>query len=128
MVTKAWASVLVEGNPFVVLDAKLWATAKRLQQWSVKWIGNIKLQIGIALEIIQWLDGVMESRSFSTNEMALRRLLKKKLLGLSSLERSIAMQHSRMLWLRDGDASTQFFSFACHPTKTEEHDHYAKAW
>lgn len=83
--------------------------AKRLQQWSDKWIGNIKLQIGIALEVIQRLDVAAESRVLSSSEIALRRLLKKKLLGLSSLERSIARQRSRLLWLRDGDASTQFF-------------------
>lgn len=42
-------------------------------------------------------------------EVALRRTLKRKLLGLCSLERSIARHRSRLTWLRDGDASSQFF-------------------
>lgn len=115
VVADGWGTIPAMGNPFKALDTKLRATAKRLQQWSDRWIGNIKLQIGIALEVIQRLDVAAESRDLSTSEMALRRLLKKKLLGLSSLERSIARQRSRMLWLRDGDASTQFFHLhACH--------------
>jgi hypothetical protein len=39
----------------------------------------------------------------------LRRLLKKKLLGLASLERTIARQRSRILWLQEGNACTRFF-------------------
>jgi hypothetical protein len=36
-------------------------------------------------------------------------MLKKRLLGLASLERTIARQRSRILWLREGDACTRFF-------------------
>jgi hypothetical protein len=36
-------------------------------------------------------------------------MLKKRLLGLASLERTIARQRSRILWLREGDACTHFF-------------------
>lgn len=45
-VTAAWHSVPSVGNPYVVLDNKLRATAASLQRWSGKWIGNINLQIG----------------------------------------------------------------------------------
>jgi hypothetical protein len=51
----------------------------------------------------------MESRLLSPEERALRRLLKKKLLGLASLERTLARQRLRLLWLREGDACTRFF-------------------
>jgi hypothetical protein len=100
----------------VVLDRKLRATAKALKKWSDKWIGNIKLQIAIALEVILRLDMAMDTRPLTIQECGLRKLecglrklLKKKLLGLCSLERSIARQRSRLLFLRDGDASTKFF-------------------
>lgn len=63
----------LSGNPFAVLDAKLRAMAKRLQHWSDKWIGNIKLQIGISLQVIQWLDIEDESGDLSSIEEALRR-------------------------------------------------------
>lgn len=92
MVAEAWSSVSSDGNPFVVLDTKLRATAKKLQSWSDRWIGNVKIQIAIALEIIKQLDIAMEGRALSPAELGLRKVLKRKLLGLCSLERSIARQ------------------------------------
>lgn len=109
MVAEAWSSVSSDGNPFVVLDTKLRAMAKKLQSWSDRWIGNVKIQIAIALEIIKQLDIAMEGRALSPAELGLRKVLKRKLLGLCSLERSIARQRSWMLWLREGDATTGFF-------------------
>ena len=88
----AWSSTPHDGNPYVVLDHNLRETAKGLQKWSDKWIGNVKLQIGIAMEVIFRLEKAMDSRDLSPQEIGLRRLLKKKLLGLCSLERSIARQ------------------------------------
>jgi hypothetical protein len=35
--------------------------------------------------------------------------LKRRVLGLASLERTIARQKSRIAWLREGDANTAFF-------------------
>jgi translation elongation factor EF-4 len=43
------------------------------------------------------------------------RELKFKCLGLASLARSIARQHSRLTFLREGDANTEFFHLqVCH--------------
>ena len=69
----------------------------------------MRLQISVALEIILRLDIAMESRILSEAELQLRRTLKRKLLGLSSLQRTIACQKSRLLHLTDGDANTRFF-------------------
>lgn len=77
--------------------------------WSDKWIGNVELHIAIAMEVILWLDVALESRSLSYEERELRRILKCKLLGLCSLERTIARQRSRLLYLREGDTNTKFF-------------------
>lgn len=67
------------------------------------------MPIAIALELIHQLDVASDSRWLSSEEIGLWKTLKRKLLGLCSLERSITRQKSRLLWLRDGDASTQFF-------------------
>jgi hypothetical protein len=72
-------------------------------------IGNIKMQILLATEVILRLDIATDSRLLSPEEHTLRFLLKKKLLGLASLERTLARQRLRHLWLREGDACTRFF-------------------
>lgn len=74
----------------MVLNNKLRITGKKLQRWSDKWIGNVRLQIAIALELILRLDVAMDSRELSTVEFELRKTLKRKLLGLCSLQRTIA--------------------------------------
>jgi hypothetical protein len=109
VVQGAWMSQPEEPNPFKRLDLKLRATAKCLSSWSSKFIGNIKMQILLATEVILRLDIAMDSRLLSPEEHTLRFLLKKKLLGLASLERTLARQRLRNLWLREGDACTRFF-------------------
>lgn len=105
----AWESIPSLGNPFFTLQAKLRATTKALMKWSSRWIGSIKTQILVAFEIIFRLDVAMEARALSVEEIVLRRNLKRKLLGLCWLERTIARQRSRLLRLKEGDASTRFF-------------------
>lgn len=64
-VEHAWQSISSKGNPFLVLDNKLHATALALQCWSNHWIGNVRLQIGIAMEVISRLDVAAKSRALS---------------------------------------------------------------
>jgi mannosylglycoprotein endo-beta-mannosidase len=105
----AWASTPPIENPFKRLAAKLSATAKALSSWSDRFIGNNKLRILVANELILRLDVAMESRALSVEERGFRRLLKRKLLGLASLERTIARRHCRIHWLSEGNACTRFF-------------------
>ena len=69
----------------------------------------MKLQIAIALEVIKQLDTAMVGRVLSDAERELSMCLKKKLLGLSSLERTIARQRSWILQLHEGDDNTRLF-------------------
>lgn len=96
-------------NPFQRLAARLRRTAKKLKSWSARFIGNIKMQFLVASEVILRLEMAMDSRPLSPQERGLRALLKRKLLGLASLERTIARQRSRLLWLKEGDTNTHFF-------------------
>jgi hypothetical protein len=50
--------------------------------------------------------------------MWLRRTLKHSVLGLASLERTIARQRSRMRWLREGDANTKLFHAVANGRRT----------
>jgi mannosylglycoprotein endo-beta-mannosidase len=57
----------------------------------------------------------------SQAETELRRALKKRLLGLASLECTIARQHARVHSLREGDAATQFFRIKAAKRKRRNH-------
>jgi hypothetical protein len=85
-----------------MVDHLLRGTAKALQQWSAKAVGNIKSQITVAKEIIFRLEAAQDTWSLSVAEAALRRFLKICYLGLTSLERTMARQRSSMRWLHEG--------------------------
>ncbi|KAM0878385.1 hypothetical protein ACQ4PT_034904 [Festuca glaucescens] len=55
------------------------------------------------------LEEAEEEWQLSDPEVALRRQLKLRVLGLASLERTIARQRARVAGLKDGDASSQFY-------------------
>lgn len=105
-------------DPFARLDQLLRNTAKELQSWSQKSVGQIKEQLLMARAVILQLDKAEEHRPLSDRELALRRDLRLKCLGLSSLERTMARLRSRITYLSEGDANTKLFHLqACYRTK-----------
>ncbi|XP_066396066.1 uncharacterized protein [Miscanthus floridulus] len=91
------------------LFLKLQRLSRGLQKWGQRKVGNIKLQIEMAKEIIHRLEIARDSRELSASEEWLRKKLKLHCLGLASLERTIAHLCSRILYFREGDANTSFF-------------------
>jgi hypothetical protein len=59
--------------------------------------------------VILCFDAAQEGRALSPEEWWLRRTLKHAILGMSSLEWTMARQRSRMRWLKDGDANSKLF-------------------
>ncbi|XP_066333373.1 uncharacterized protein [Miscanthus floridulus] len=82
--------------------------SRDLQKWGQRKIGNVKLQLGTAKEILHHLEIARDSRDLSPSEEWLRKKLKLHCLGLASLERTIAHLCSRVLYLKEGDANTSF--------------------
>jgi hypothetical protein len=83
--------------------------ARFLKSWSDHFVGNIHLQLAIAKEVLEKLKSAGNHRPLAQHEAVLRREMKFKTLGLSSLQRTTARQESRILWLREGDACTDGF-------------------
>jgi hypothetical protein len=85
-----WGRESLAVNPMVNLDRKFRMLARGLQRWSQRKVGSIRDQLLMANEIILRLDVAQESRLLSPDEQGLRRGLKLRVLGLASLERTIA--------------------------------------
>jgi hypothetical protein len=80
-----------------------------LQAWGQRKVGNVKLQIATANNLILRFDAVQYRRQLTDQERWLRHTLKHLVLGLASLERAIARQRSRVRRLKEGDANSKLF-------------------
>jgi hypothetical protein len=106
---RAWLCPLRNASPFAHLDWLFRNTARFLKSWSDRFIGNIWLQVAIAKEVLSRLKATGDHRSLATHEDKVWKETKLKILGLSSLQHTIARQESRLVCLREGDAPRQFF-------------------
>lgn len=109
VVCRAWQCPLRDADPFKRLDWLLRNTDRRLQSWSSRFVGSVRMQLEIAKEVVHRLEAARDRRPLAMHEEELRKQLKLKTLGLLSLQCSIARQESRLLWLAEGDAPTRFF-------------------
>lgn len=120
-VSQGWSCTDDTSDPFCRLDSMFRNTARHLQSWADKKIGNVRLQLILAKELILRYDRAQETRALSDEEQEFRKQLKVLCLSLASLERTIARHRSRMLPLREGDASTKFFHL--HATYRRRKNH-----
>jgi mannosylglycoprotein endo-beta-mannosidase len=78
---------------------------------------EIKAQLLMARELVLRLDIAQEWRQFSTEESGMRKRMKLRCLGLSSLERTMARQSARIRHLFDGDTNTTYFHLVARGRK-----------
>jgi hypothetical protein len=64
-----------------------------------------------------------DHRQLGAHEEDLPPSLKLKLLGLSSLQHTVARQEARILWLSEGDAPTRFFHSQANDRRRKNHIH-----
>lgn len=90
-------------NPFSRLHCKLQRSSKALRKWSKAIIGNSKLLMAAAKQLIWILDVIQDHRNLSTAEASLHKQLKFRYLGLAVVEKLRARltfrsrQHMRIL-------------------------------
>jgi endonuclease/exonuclease/phosphatase family metal-dependent hydrolase len=108
-VQEAWDRPLSTTLPIKRLHIKLSRVAKNLKKWKRGKIGNTRLQLAIAKEIILQLELAQESRTLTAEELDLRRRLKIRSTGLAVIEKSRMRQRSRLTYIHCGDANTKLF-------------------
>lgn len=91
-----WTAAGQTGCPLERLSAKFQATARALQSWSAKRIGNVTEQLEMARDLLHRLDIAQDGRPLNLQEAWLRKQLKQRSLALASLQRTIARVRSRL--------------------------------
>jgi hypothetical protein len=109
VVERVWHCLLTNTSPFTHLDRLFRNTACFLKSWSDCFIGNMRMQLDMAKEVVARLEVVGDLCLLNPDEDVLCKELKLKALGLLSLQRARARQEARMLWLHEGNAPTKFF-------------------
>jgi hypothetical protein len=90
-VAEGWQPPTTTTDPLARLDHMLRGLVRHLQRWAAYRIGDIRGQL-VARELVLRLDCAQEQRQLSEAENALRKRLKMRCLGLSSLERTMARE------------------------------------
>jgi hypothetical protein len=116
----AWHCSLRDANPFGQLDYLLCNIAQVLESWSTHSIGSIHTQASNGNEVVFRLESGGVRQHLATHEEELRQHLKLKSLSLSSLQRTIPQQESRLFWLNEGDAPNQILPCASKPLQVQE--------
>jgi hypothetical protein len=120
---QAWHYPLNGANPCHRLDWLLYNTTRMLKSWSDKHIGSVRLQLEVAKEVVHRLELARDHRPLAGFEESLRQRIKLESFGLSSLQRSIVRQESRLLWLSEGDTPTRFFHYHAATRHHKNHIH-----
>jgi hypothetical protein len=108
-VERGWTCGQTIVDPFGRLDQLLRNIAHVLQSWSQSRVGQIRDQLLAAKVIIRQFDRAEEHRTLEDRERTFRNKLKVRVLGLASLERTMARLRSRITFLKDGDANSKLF-------------------
>jgi hypothetical protein len=109
VVAEAWSRPIQAGDHIRKFHIKLSRVAKALRIWSRARVGNIKLLTAVAEQVILGLDFAQENRELTIAEIALRKFLKLKIVGLAAISRSRIRQRSRVTWVGAADANTKLF-------------------
>jgi exonuclease III len=108
-VKEVWDKPVNTQDAILRVHVKLLRTAKVLKLWRRKNFNDWKVRWAILNITLANLERAQESRTLTQDELVFKRYLKNKALGLASIQKTRARQHSRLTWMRKGDSNTKFF-------------------
>jgi hypothetical protein len=121
VIAEAWNIPLIITNPFLRLHTKMHRTAKALRAWARSKIGNCKLLIIAARQLIWIFDVVQEYRMLSPMEVQLHRQLKQRMLALTAVEKLRAKQCSRLTMIKASSCSSKLFFIRANARKRKRY-------
>jgi hypothetical protein len=121
VVAEAWNKPLSVTNPFLRLHTKMHRTAKVLRAWARSKIGNCKLLIIAARQLIWIFDVVQEYRPLSSLEVQLHRQIKQRRLGLTAVEKLRAKQCSRLTMIKASSCNSKLFFLRANARKRKSY-------
>jgi hypothetical protein len=108
-VQAAWEQPMNTQDPMLRMHVKLMRTARALKIWRRRQFSDRKIRNALVHIILLELEKAQERRTISAEELEFKKYLKAKSLGLAAIQKTQARQHSRLTWIRKGDANTRFF-------------------
>jgi hypothetical protein len=71
VVRQAWVCPLIDANPCRHVDWLLRNTTRFLKSWSDRFIGNVRIQLELAKEVVHCLEMARDCRTLLAHEEAL---------------------------------------------------------